>query len=65
MSSTAENQGFPFLVGSRVRAYVSQHDLKLSEEALETLNRRVQELIDQAIERTKANKRLTVRPHDL
>jgi hypothetical protein len=63
MSSTSENHSF--VVGSRVRAYVSQQDLKLSEETLEAINRRVHEMIDRAIERTRANKRLTIRPHDL
>lgn len=63
MSSPSENQSF--VVGSRVRAYVSQQDLKLSDETLEAINRHVHAMIDRAIERTRANKRLTIRPHDL
>lgn len=54
-----------FIVRARVRSYVNRHDLKLSEETLDALNRRVQYMVDRAIERTHANKRLTVRPHDL
>lgn len=63
MSTGAEHPDF--IVGSRVRSYVSKHDLKLSEETLAAINQRVQQMIDRAMERTRANKRLTVRPHDL
>ncbi|MBW7857990.1 MAG: hypothetical protein H3C43_06830 [Leptonema sp. (in: Bacteria)] len=54
-----------FLVNSRIRNYISEQGLKLSEETVDALNTRVQQIINQAIERTRANKRLTVRPYDL
>lgn len=54
-----------FLVNSRIRNYISEQGFKLSEETIDALNTRLQQIIDKAIERTRANKRLTVRPYDL
>lgn len=53
-----------FLVGARVRGYISNHGLKVADESVDELNRRVRDMLDEAISRTKANKRLTLRPHD-
>lgn len=53
------------VVGSKVRAYISQHEMRMDGQLLEALNNKVYEILDAAIERCKANGRATVRPHDL
>lgn len=54
-----------FVVASKVKSYVRGKDLMASSELSEALSRRVQELLDRAIERCNGNGRRTVRPHDL
>lgn len=60
-----DTNSYMFLVNSRIRSYISDQGLKLSEETIEVLNSKIQQILNQAIERTRANKRLTVRPYDL
>lgn len=53
-----------FLVATRVRAYIASQGLKMSDEAMDELNLQVRSLVDRALQRTRANKRLTIRPQD-
>ncbi|MCB1159034.1 MAG: hypothetical protein H7A25_18705 [Leptospiraceae bacterium] len=53
------------LVASKVKAYIKSKDFMTSAEAIEGLNEKVYKLIDEALERTKANKRSTVKAADL
>jgi len=53
------------VVGSKVKAYIKKKKLMSSGELVEHLSERVYSMLDEAMERTKANKRSTVRPQDL
>ncbi|MCS7205537.1 MAG: hypothetical protein NZ853_07555 [Leptospiraceae bacterium] len=50
---------------SRIKDYIRKQKCEISEETIDAIDRKVYELINQAIYRTKANKRITIRPHDL
>lgn len=62
--ASAARSAESFLVGTRVRSYIAAQGLKVADDAVDELGNRVREMVDEAIGRTKANKRLTVRPHD-
>lgn len=53
------------LVGSKVKAYIKSQDKMCSGELLEALNEKVYCMIDQAICRTAANNRSTVKAQDV
>ncbi len=53
------------VVTSKVKAYIKQKEFMMSADTLEMLNKRVYEIIDSALERTKGNKRSTLRSYDL
>ena len=53
------------VVASKVKAYVKSKDMMSSSDAVTALNDVVYAVMDAAIERTKANKRSTVKPQDL
>ena len=53
------------VVGSKVKAYIKSKKMMCSGDLLEGLSNCMYSCIDNAIERTKNNKRSTVRPHDL
>ncbi|MHC4872582.1 MAG: hypothetical protein ACYTFY_12130 [Planctomycetota bacterium] len=55
----------PLVVGSKVKAYIKSKGCMTSSDALAALNCKVYCLLDAAIERTKGNKRSTVKPQDL
>jgi hypothetical protein len=57
--------GEPLVVGSKVRAYIKGKGCMMSGELLAALNSKVGCILDAATERTKANKRATVKPQDL
>lgn len=59
--STKEN----LVVGSKVKARVSEAGMRSDGGLVEALSDKIHELLDEAIERTKQNGRNTVRPHDL
>jgi len=52
------------IVASKTKAYIKSQGCNMSGEAIEALNQKLYDLIDQAVARTKENKRQTVRPHD-
>lgn len=50
---------------TKVRDYIKQKKCEVSDETIEAIENKLREIIDKAIFRTKSNKRITVRPHDL
>jgi hypothetical protein len=58
-------RGEMLVVTSKVKAYTKGLKLKCAGDLAEALNGRVQELLSSAAERTRANKRGTLRPQDL
>jgi len=53
------------VVGSKVKAYVRSQGGIVAGDLLEAVSAKVYELLDAAVERSKGNKRSTVRPQDL
>jgi hypothetical protein len=53
------------VVASKVKAYIRSKKMMSSSEMLEAINDKVYCMLDAASERTKANRRSTVRAHDL
>ena len=53
------------VVASNVKAYIRSKKMMSSSEMLEAINDKVYCMLDAASERTKANRRSTVRAHDL
>ena len=53
------------VVASKVKAYIKSKKMMTSSDALCALSDEVYAMLDDAIARTKANKRSTVKPQDL
>lgn len=53
------------IVASKVRAYIKSKKMMTSSDAIEAISDRVYCLLDKAAERTKANRRSTLKPQDL
>jgi hypothetical protein len=53
------------IVASKVKAYIKSKKMMTASESLEAISDRVYGMLDKAIERTKANRRSTVKPQDL
>ena len=53
------------VVGSKVKAYLKSSGMKTAGDTLAAVSDKVYAMLDAAVERTKANKRATVRPQDL
>jgi len=53
------------IVASKVRAYIKSKKMMTSSDALGAISDRVYCMLDKAIERTKANRRSTIKPQDL
>ena len=53
------------VVASKVKAYIKSKKMMTSSDALQALSDKVYCMLDSAIERTKANRRSTVKPQDL
>jgi cytochrome c biogenesis factor len=53
------------VVASKVKAYVKSKKMMTSADAVTALSDQVYAMLDDAIARTKANKRSTVKPQDL
>lgn len=56
--------GESFVVQSKVRDYVKKANLRLSADAVDAINRVVEETLKKAAERCKQNGRQTIRPAD-
>ncbi len=59
------NEKEQLIVASKVKNYIKSKDCMSSGDMLDELNLKIYKLLDEAIERTKANKRSTVKPYDL
>lgn len=55
----------PLVVASKVKSYIRSKKMMTSSDALGAISDKVYALLDAAAERTKANKRSTVKPQDL
>ncbi len=55
----------PLVVASKVKAYIKSKGMMTSSESLGALNEAVYAMLDQAVTRTEANRRSTVKPQDL
>ena len=53
------------IVASKVKAYVKSKKMMTSADALAVLSDKVYAILDDAVKRTKANRRSTVKPQDL
>lgn len=53
------------IVTSKTKAFIKSQGCMLSSDAIGTINDKVHEMLEKAVERTKANKRSTLRPQDL
>jgi hypothetical protein len=53
------------VVASKVKAYIKSKNMMTSADALVAISDSVYSMLDKAIERTKANRRSTVKPQDL
>ncbi|EKR71897.1 hypothetical protein [Leptospira noguchii] len=52
------------IVTSKVKAYIKSKGFMTSGDAIDGLNDKIHQLIDDAVKRTESNKRSTVRPTD-
>jgi len=55
----------PLVVTSKVKAYIKSKGMMSSSEMISALSCKIYCMLDAAAERTKANKRSTVKPQDL
>ena len=53
------------VVASKIKAYIKSKKMMTSSDALGAISNKVYCMLDDAIARTKANRRSTVKPHDL
>ena len=53
------------IVASKVKAYIKGKKMMTSSDSLEAISDKVYAILDAAINRTKANRRSTVKPQDL
>ena len=53
------------IVASKVKAYIKSKKMMTSSEALEAISDKVYDMLDDAIARTQANRRSTVKAQDL
>jgi len=62
---TAKKGKEVLVVASKVKAYVKSKKMMTSSDAIAALSDQVYAMLDDAIARTKANRRSTVKPQDL
>jgi len=53
------------IVASKVKAYIKSKKMMTSSDALGAISDKVYSMLDDAIARTRANRRTTVKPQDL
>lgn len=53
------------IVTSKVKAYIKEKGCMMSSDAIDEINNKLYKLLDDATERTKGNKRSTLRPCDV
>lgn len=52
------------IVASKTKAFIKNQGCMVSADALDELNNKIYQLIENAVKRTKENKRSTLRSHD-
>ncbi|MCF7973688.1 MAG: hypothetical protein K9N55_07725 [Phycisphaerae bacterium] len=55
----------PLVVASKVKAYVKSKGLMTASDSLEAISAKIYAMLDEATERTTANRRSTLKPQDL
>ncbi len=55
----------PLVVASKVKAYIKSKKMMTSSDAIEAISEKVYSILDDAVVRTKANRRSTVKAQDL
>ena len=63
--SSTEEEKEMLIVASKVKAYIKSKNFMTAGDALEAINDKVYRLIDEALARTEANKRQTLKPTDV
>lgn len=63
--ATAKKSKEMLVVASKVKGYIRGKKMMTSADALGALNDKIYCLLDSAMERTKANRRTTVKPQDV
>ena len=53
------------IVASKIKGYIKSKKMMTSSDALAAISQKVYDMLDCAITRTKANRRSTVKAHDL
>ncbi len=53
------------IVASKIKAYIKSKQMMTASDSLDAINEKVYCILDCAAERTKANRRSTVKPQDL
>lgn len=53
------------VVASKIKAYIKAKGMMTASDSIPAINERLYAMLDQAIERTEANRRSTVKPQDL
>ena len=53
------------VVASKIKAYIKEKQMMTSADSLETISDKVYCILDAAMNRTKANRRSTVKPQDI
>ncbi len=61
----AEEQRECLVVASKIKAYIKSKNMMTSSEAIEAISAEVHDMLDSAITRSTANRRSTVKAHDL
>ncbi len=65
MAAKKKAKSDPLVVGSKVKAYIKSKKCMTSGELINALSDEVRRLLDKAVERTKGNRRSTVKAQDL
>ncbi len=66
MAKKGKNKGKEVLVvASKVKAFIKSKGCMTSSDSIPAISDKIYELIETAIQRTKANRRSTVKPQDL
>ncbi len=53
------------IVASKIKAYIKGKQMMTASDSLDAINEKVYCMLDAAAERTKANRRSTIKPQDL
>ena len=64
MDNKEETSMESLVVASKAKLIIKNHDCMVAGDALDELNRKVHRLIEDAVKRTKDNKRKTVQAYD-